>query len=228
MLIHRVAAWFGMEHNVDGMLQCVIVGTTKTTRVPEVDRQPTHSNLTRNYFLHDFLYFLQTRFKSLLTDTFTDEPPSRKSILKREAHSFEEYRQGLLGCPDRNMLDRKAKSFEEREQEYERAKRRIFKDMDSESIEQFWHNWSNTVSAEHYKFGNSKVQNNRLLKVQSSVSFFSFIFLKKKFSFFYAHIFHIEFQIHFHFSRWTHDSMDDLVFQRVIVLVAMDHRLKLA
>lgn len=36
MLIHRVAAWFGMEHNVDGTLQCVIVGTTKTTRIPDV------------------------------------------------------------------------------------------------------------------------------------------------------------------------------------------------
>lgn len=77
-----------------------------------------------------------------MTDTFSDETPSRKSILKRDAHSFEEYRQGLLACPDRgNMLDRKAKSFEEREQEYEKAKRRIFKDMNSESIEQFWNNW---------------------------------------------------------------------------------------
>lgn len=36
MLIHRVAAWFGMEHNFDGALQCVIVGTTKSTRIPEV------------------------------------------------------------------------------------------------------------------------------------------------------------------------------------------------
>lgn len=48
----------------------------------------------------------------------------------------------MLACPDRgNLLDRKAKSFEEREQEYEKAKRRIFKDMNSESIEQFWQNW---------------------------------------------------------------------------------------
>lgn len=38
MLIHRVAAWFGMEHNVDGALQCVIVGTTKATRIPEVNK----------------------------------------------------------------------------------------------------------------------------------------------------------------------------------------------
>lgn len=78
----------------------------------------------------------------MLTDTFSDEAPSRKSILKRDTHSFDEYRQGLLACPDRgNLLDRKAKSFEEREQEYEKAKRRIFKDMNSESIEQFWNNW---------------------------------------------------------------------------------------
>lgn len=72
------------------------------------------------------------------------------------------------------MLDRKAKSFEEREQEYERAKRRIFKEMDGDSIEQFWHNYS---QSDHYsKFGgnannnnSNKAQNNRLLKVQSSV-----------------------------------------------------------
>lgn len=36
MLIHRVAAWFGMEHNVDSTVQCVIVNTTKATRLPEV------------------------------------------------------------------------------------------------------------------------------------------------------------------------------------------------
>lgn len=36
MLIHRVAAWFGMEHNVDSTVQCVIVNTTKSTRLPEV------------------------------------------------------------------------------------------------------------------------------------------------------------------------------------------------
>lgn len=95
--------------------------------------------------------------------------------MKRDAHSFEEYRQGLLGCPDRLMLDRKAKSFEEREQEYERAKRRIFKDMEHDSIEQFWHTWSssNVGTPDQYKFGGSnggqKAQNSRLLKVQSSV-----------------------------------------------------------
>lgn len=36
MLIHRVAAYFGMEHNVDATQQCVIAGVTKFTRVPDV------------------------------------------------------------------------------------------------------------------------------------------------------------------------------------------------
>lgn len=36
MLIHRVAAYFGMEHNVDATQQCVIAGITKLTRVPDV------------------------------------------------------------------------------------------------------------------------------------------------------------------------------------------------
>lgn len=37
MLIHRVAAYFGMEHNVDASQQSVIAAVTKATRVPEVN-----------------------------------------------------------------------------------------------------------------------------------------------------------------------------------------------
>lgn len=84
----------------------------------------------------------------------------RKSILKRDAYSFEEYsRQGLLACPDRGILDRKAKSFEEREQEYEKAKRRIFKDSNSESLE-FWNSWSNSNSSELVRTNSSAATNN--------------------------------------------------------------------
>lgn len=37
MLIHRTAAFFGMDHNVDtDTQQCVIVAVTKGTRIPEV------------------------------------------------------------------------------------------------------------------------------------------------------------------------------------------------
>lgn len=40
MLIHRTAAFFGMEHNVDTETQqCVIVAPTKNTRIPDVRRK---------------------------------------------------------------------------------------------------------------------------------------------------------------------------------------------
>ncbi|XP_034658114.1 protein encore isoform X5 [Drosophila subobscura] len=97
MLIHRTAAFFGMEHNVDTETQqCVIVAATKGTRIPEI------------------------RFQSLVREDV------RKSILKRDTHSFDEVRQSPYLCPERVMLDRKAKSFEEREEDYDRARSRIF------------------------------------------------------------------------------------------------------
>ena len=102
MLIHRVAAYFGMEHNVDATQQSVIVAITQQTRVPEI------------------------RFKTLIKDTFSEEP--RKSILKRDTHSFDEYQRYLN--PERGVLDRKVKSFEEREEDYEKVKRRIFKNRE--------------------------------------------------------------------------------------------------
>lgn len=104
MLIHRVAAYFGMEHNVDATQQSVIAEVTSATRIPDI------------------------RFKTLINESFSEEP--RKSILKRDTHSFDEYRYGMLHCPDRGILDRKAKSFEEREEEYDKVKRRIFKNRE--------------------------------------------------------------------------------------------------
>ncbi|XP_053677410.1 protein encore [Anopheles nili] len=171
MLIHRVAAYFGMEHNVDTTQQCVIAEVTSATRIPDI------------------------RFKNLISDSFSEEP--RKSILKRDTHSFDEYHRfiggggggagggssgsGLLHCPDRGMLDRKAKSFEEREEEYEKSKRRLFKNREHDSESDQWQ-WISTDgggvagggagggttlvdlnAARHQQ----KLHNNRLLKVQS-------------------------------------------------------------
>lgn len=36
MLVHRTAAYFGMDHNVDSTQQCVIASHTKETRLPDV------------------------------------------------------------------------------------------------------------------------------------------------------------------------------------------------
>ncbi|XP_011186383.3 protein encore isoform X2 [Zeugodacus cucurbitae] len=152
MLIHRTAAFFGMEHNVDTETQqCVIVAATKNTRIPEI------------------------RFKSLVRDHRDD---TRKSILKRDTHSFDEARQSSYLCPDRgSMLDRKAKSFEEREEDYERARSRIFNRSQNDSgegMDDGYMNVSWTQSVEQQQQQQQHQQQNRprpngkMMKMQNS------------------------------------------------------------
>lgn len=105
MLVHRCAAYFGMEHNIETSGKCVVVNKTKNTRVPE------------------------RRFREHIREDlpFGEEP--RRSILKRDSSSFEDCR---YKSPERGhgsgFESRRSKSFEEREEEYEKARRRIFKD----------------------------------------------------------------------------------------------------
>ncbi|XP_063698227.1 R3H domain-containing protein 2 [Culicoides brevitarsis] len=123
MLIHRVAAYFGMEHNVDATQQCVIAGITKLTRVPDI------------------------RFKTLINDGHSDE--YKKSILKRSAHSFDECKQTeFLSAHNRGTLSRKTKSFEERQHNYEKIKHRIFKDSGNISMEGDWSRSSSVLHDE--------------------------------------------------------------------------------
>ncbi|CAL1291940.1 unnamed protein product [Larinioides sclopetarius] len=100
MLVHRVAAFFGLDHYVDGNGTSVIVNKTKTTRIPD------------------------SRFQDFIRDELLPEEP-KKSILKRDSISFEE---GKEKSPERQSStdSRRSKSFEEREEEYEKARARIF------------------------------------------------------------------------------------------------------
>lgn len=124
MLVHRVAAYFGMEHNVDQTGLCVVVTRTKNTRIPD------------------------TRFKESIRDdiVLTEEP--KRSILKRDSNSFED--SFNFKSSDRFITDycRRSKSFEEREEEYERARRRIFKDSSGESTEATSWPWSSAESSD--------------------------------------------------------------------------------
>uniref|UniRef100_A0A0A9W225 cAMP-regulated phosphoprotein 21 n=2 Tax=Lygus hesperus TaxID=30085 RepID=A0A0A9W225_LYGHE len=102
MLVHRVAAYFGMEHNVDTTGASVIVNTTKATRIPD------------------------SRFREFVRDDLLLPEEPRRSILKRDSSSFDET--GSFKNGDRMLGgdSRRSKSFEEREEEYEKARRRIF------------------------------------------------------------------------------------------------------
>eukprot|EP00066_Takifugu_rubripes_P017985 XP_011607251.1 PREDICTED: cAMP-regulated phosphoprotein 21-like [Takifugu rubripes] len=95
MLVHRVAAYFGMEHNVDQTGKSVIINRTSSTRIPE------------------------QRFLDEVHKDNTEEITHWKSILKRDNSSDDQSRLHPL-------REKQSKSVEEREEEYKRARDRIF------------------------------------------------------------------------------------------------------
>ncbi|XP_058299034.1 cAMP-regulated phosphoprotein 21 isoform X9 [Hylobates moloch] len=100
MLVHRVAAYFGLDHNVDQTGKSVIINKTSSTRIPE------------------------QRFCEHLKDEKGEESQKR-FILKRDNSSIDkEDNQQNRMHPFRD--DRRSKSIEEREEEYQRVRERIF------------------------------------------------------------------------------------------------------
>ncbi|MGH0119337.1 UNVERIFIED_CONTAM: hypothetical protein FKN15_002140 [Acipenser sinensis] len=100
MLVHRVAAYFGMDHNVDQTGKSVIINKTSNTRIPE------------------------ERFCEHIKDDKSEESQKR-FILKRDNSSTdkEDNQQNRIH-PFRD--GRRSKSIEEREEEYQRVRERIF------------------------------------------------------------------------------------------------------
>ncbi|NWI10424.1 R3HD1 protein, partial [Crypturellus soui] len=98
MLLHRVAAYFGLEHNVDQSGKSVIVNKTSNTRIPD------------------------QKFSEHIKDEKSDDFQKRY-ILKRDNSSLDkDDNQMRMRLKD----DRRSKSIEEREEEYQRARERIF------------------------------------------------------------------------------------------------------
>uniref|UniRef100_S4REU2 R3H domain containing 1 n=1 Tax=Petromyzon marinus TaxID=7757 RepID=S4REU2_PETMA len=99
MLVHRVAAYFGMDHNVDQTGKAVVVNKTPSTRIPE------------------------QRFSEHFKDDGPCDEAQKRFILKRDNSSLDKddmQRIRLL------QGERRSKSIEEREEEYQRARERIF------------------------------------------------------------------------------------------------------
>lgn len=94
MLVHRVAAYFGMEHNVDQTGKSVIINRTSNTRIPE------------------------QRFLDQVHKDKTEEIHRWKIILKRDSSDDQTRHHPLR--------EKQSKSMEEREEEYQRARDRIF------------------------------------------------------------------------------------------------------
>ncbi|KAM4601565.1 R3H domain-containing protein 1-like [Polymixia lowei] len=98
MLLHRVAAYFGMDHNVDPSGKSVVINKTANTRIPD------------------------QKFSEHIKDDRADDFQKRY-ILKRDNSSFDRD-DGTIRM--RLKADKKSKSMEEREEEYQRARDRIF------------------------------------------------------------------------------------------------------
>nr|XP_043870155.1 R3H domain-containing protein 1-like isoform X4 [Solea senegalensis] len=98
MLLHRVAAYFGMDHNVDPSGKSVVINKTTNTRIPD------------------------QKFSEHIKDDRVDDFQKRY-ILKRDNSSFDREDSAIRM---RLKADKRSKSMEEREEEYQRARERIF------------------------------------------------------------------------------------------------------
>ncbi|KAK6315388.1 hypothetical protein J4Q44_G00149170 [Coregonus suidteri] len=98
MLLHRVAAYFGLDHNVDQTGKSVIINKTSNTRIPD------------------------QKFSEHIKDDKTDDFQKRY-ILKRD-NSGSDKDDSMMRM--RLKEDRRSKSIEEREEDYQRARDRIF------------------------------------------------------------------------------------------------------
>ncbi len=149
MLVHRVAAFYGLDHNIDNHNgTSVVVTKTKNTRIPDMK--------FRDHIKDDLLLY---------------EP--KKSILKRDSASLEDGStqvslDGKERSPDRqtgNLSDgSRSKSFEEREKHYEKTRARIFNQGSSSSTEG---NEGNTHVISDYN--GSNFSGNNLLQKNSSL-----------------------------------------------------------
>ncbi|CAL4148681.1 unnamed protein product, partial [Meganyctiphanes norvegica] len=102
MLVHRCAAFFGLEHNVDQAGTAVIVNKTRCTRLPEI------------------------RFRDHCRDDFLSPDEPKRSILKRDSCSFDDGSGYKSSDREHSSDSRRSKSFEEREEDYVKVRRRIF------------------------------------------------------------------------------------------------------
>ena len=143
MLVHRVAAFFGLDHNVEKSSDCVHVKKTKNTRIPDMKFEDVPLK------------------KEKETDVFA-EP---KKVLKRNdegSSSFEK-------SPDRRGIVKKSQSYEERKQNYEQSRARIFASQGASSSSEAADHSLNAAS-ENNDPSTTPTANSSLISSQDDVS----------------------------------------------------------
>ncbi|XP_061177951.1 cAMP-regulated phosphoprotein 21-like isoform X1 [Saccostrea echinata] len=106
MLVHRIAAYFGLDHNVDQTGKCVIVNKTSNKRIPDFSFKEHIDNL--------------------------DSVPKVKSIIQRENKSLDDRDIYPRNLDKPSLAHTKARSFEERRKRYEKVRSKIFNSCDAD------------------------------------------------------------------------------------------------
>nr|XP_022345918.1 R3H domain-containing protein 1-like [Crassostrea virginica] len=106
MLVHRIAAYFGLDHNVDQTGKCVIVNKTSNKRIPDFSFKEHIDNL--------------------------DSGPKVKSIIQRENKSLDDRDIYMRNLDKPSLAHTKARSFEERRKRYEKVRSKIFNSCDAD------------------------------------------------------------------------------------------------
>ncbi|XP_065581371.1 R3H domain-containing protein 1-like isoform X2 [Artemia franciscana] len=132
MLVHRVAAYFGLEHNVDQSGNAVIVNKTRGTRIPD---PPFREMIQENI-------------------PFTDSQTSRKLLLKKDSSSFEDSGTGKSPNHQLSLESRSGKSYEEgsfdRVQTRSFDKNRSWSSCDAGVVEDYCSSSAEQDNYEHY------------------------------------------------------------------------------
>ncbi|XP_069987107.1 R3H domain-containing protein 1 isoform X6 [Penaeus vannamei] len=159
MLVHRCAAFFGLEHNVDQAGTAVIVNKTRNTRLPE------------------------TRFRDHCRDDLLVPDEPKRSILKRDSSSFDDGSNYKSLDRQYSSESRRSKSFEEREEEYEKSlssadglgdspvrghdSRRNSQDDSRWHDSRHWNFIDSEISHRKHHYDNHRLRPGRLPKVES-------------------------------------------------------------
>lgn len=110
MLVHRISAFFGLDHNVDQTGKCVIVNKTSNTRIPDFS------------------------FRDHIESGEPGHLRKPKTIMKRSVNSLDD-RESHHKLSAKSLMNNKAKSFEERKEQYEKVRNKIFKSCDETGLQ---------------------------------------------------------------------------------------------
>ncbi|XP_077290050.1 uncharacterized protein LOC143913881 [Arctopsyche grandis] len=163
LLVHRCADLFGLRHGVD----------PATRHIVHVVKLPIVGVSYRLPLICPFQQWCTTDFAPSPV-AFCETIPQAKSILKRDTQSLDEESVLPAPAPPKLVQTPRSKSFEQREEEYVKARRRIFSSPGQEESEIAW-DWEENrehidepeMCTPRILVPDSSSKSGRLLKVQS-------------------------------------------------------------